>query len=106
MGLFKIGFVLSALSVVLLSVAVLKIDLVYNLISPIPDKQKALPYEDRVWTSEPGKLDESVGPFKIDFPESGLEDLRNRLKQTKFSTELPGVNFEYGLPAGELKKVA
>ncbi|MFJ2594116.1 epoxide hydrolase family protein [Streptomyces erythrochromogenes] len=47
-----------------------------------------------------------MSPFRIDVPESRLEDLRSRLAATRWPEELPGVGWSRGVPVGYLKGLA
>lgn len=40
----------------------------------------------------------SVQPFRIDFPQSDLEDLHQRLDRKRWPDEPPGVDWAYGVP--------
>lgn len=45
-----------------------------------------------------------IRPFHIDVPQSELDDLRDRLARTRWSTgELPGAGWRYGVPQDELR---
>ena len=44
-------------------------------------------------------------PFKIDIPDSVLDDLRARLERTRWPDELPGVGWEYGSNMDYIKEV-
>ncbi|MEU1043478.1 epoxide hydrolase family protein [Streptomyces sp. NPDC005551] len=46
-----------------------------------------------------------VRPFRIDIPESDLDDLRQRLDRTRWPDQLPGVGWEYGIPRDYLKEL-
>lgn len=47
-----------------------------------------------------------IRPFRIDIPEADLDDLRDRLARTRWPDELPGVDWDYGVPLGYLKELA
>ncbi|MDP9248855.1 MAG: epoxide hydrolase N-terminal domain-containing protein, partial [Candidatus Dormibacteraeota bacterium] len=47
-----------------------------------------------------------IRPFRIDVPESELDDLRVRLAHTRWPDELPGVGWGRGVPLGYLKELA
>ncbi|WP_204298514.1 epoxide hydrolase family protein [Actinoplanes campanulatus] len=51
--------------------------------------------------SEPG-----LRPFRIDIPQSQLDDLKTRLAGTRWPQELPGVGWSRGVPLGYLREVA
>ena len=38
----------------------------------------------------------TVEPFKIDIPDSVIEDLKSRLERTRWPAELPGTSWDYG----------
>jgi pimeloyl-ACP methyl ester carboxylesterase len=40
---------------------------------------------------------DEIRPFRIDVPDAELEDLRDRLAQTRWPDELPGVGWSYGV---------
>lgn len=45
-------------------------------------------------------------PFRIDIPQSVLDDLHHRLDQTRWPRELPGVGWSRGVPLAYLKDLA
>ncbi|GAA0523107.1 microsomal epoxide hydrolase [Paractinoplanes deccanensis] len=45
-------------------------------------------------------------PFRIDIPQSQLDDLKSRLANTRWPQELPGVGWSRGVPAGYLREIA
>ncbi|MFD7712985.1 epoxide hydrolase family protein [Streptomyces sp. NPDC059786] len=47
-----------------------------------------------------------IRPFRIDIPESDLDDLRQRLERTRWPDELPGVGWDYGVPRDYLRELA
>lgn len=47
-----------------------------------------------------------ITPFRIDIPQSDLDDLRNRLARTRWPGELPDVGWSRGVPLGYLKELA
>jgi pimeloyl-ACP methyl ester carboxylesterase len=51
--------------------------------------------------SQPG-----LRPFRIDIPQSQLDDLEARLGNTRWPEELPGVGWSRGVPVGYLREVA
>jgi pimeloyl-ACP methyl ester carboxylesterase len=51
--------------------------------------------------SQPG-----LRPFRIDIPQSQLDDLKTRLANTRWPEELPGVGWSRGVPVGYLQEVA
>jgi epoxide hydrolase len=50
--------------------------------------------------------DEVIRPFRILVPDCDLQDLRDRLDRTRWPDELPGVGWEYGVPADYLRELA
>ncbi|GIE91913.1 microsomal epoxide hydrolase [Actinoplanes regularis] len=55
----------------------------------------------RMTKSRPG-----LRPFRIDIPQSQLDDLKSRLANTRWPQELPGVGWSRGVPVGYLREVA
>ncbi|WP_329297860.1 epoxide hydrolase 1 [Streptomyces sp. NBC_00659] len=49
-------------------------------------------------TDSPG-----VHPFRVDFPQSDIDDLHRRLDATRWPDELPGVGWAYGVPKDYLQ---
>lgn len=47
-----------------------------------------------------------IKPFRIDVPQSDIDDLRLRLSMTRWPDELPGVGWSYGIPLGYVKDLA
>ena len=47
--------------------------------------------------------DTSIRPFRIDIPQSDLDDLHDRLARTRWPDELPGVGWSRGVPLDYLK---
>lgn len=48
----------------------------------------------------------AVQPFRVDIPEVDLDDLKQRLAHTRFTEELPGVEWEYGVPLKYVQRLA
>ncbi|MGW3495371.1 epoxide hydrolase family protein [Streptomyces sp. NPDC001020] len=48
---------------------------------------------------------ESIRPFRIDIPQSDLDDLYDRLDRTRWPDELPGVGWAYGVPRDYLREL-
>jgi pimeloyl-ACP methyl ester carboxylesterase len=48
----------------------------------------------------------SITPYEINVPESDLLDLRDRLARTRWPTQLPGADWDRGVPVGYLQGVA
>ncbi|WP_370947497.1 epoxide hydrolase family protein [Amycolatopsis sp. cg5] len=51
-------------------------------------------------------MSEAIRPFRVDIPQSALDDLTDRLARTRWPDELPGVGWSYGIPASYLKELA
>ena len=49
---------------------------------------------------------EGIRPFRIDIPQSDLDDLHERLDRARWPDELPGVGWAYGIPRGYLQGLA
>ncbi|GAA2077685.1 epoxide hydrolase [Streptomyces albiaxialis] len=49
---------------------------------------------------------EALVPFRLDVPQTELDDLHARLDRTRWPDELPGVGWAYGVPRGYLKELA
>ena len=49
------------------------------------------------------RSDTSIRPFRIDIPQSQIDDLRDRLARTRWPDEIPGVGWSRGVPVGYLK---
>ncbi|MGW0518592.1 epoxide hydrolase family protein [Crossiella sp. NPDC003009] len=47
-----------------------------------------------------------IAPFRIDIPQSQLDDLHARLDLTRWPEELPGAGWDYGVPLGYLRELA
>jgi pimeloyl-ACP methyl ester carboxylesterase len=47
-----------------------------------------------------------IQPFRVDFPQSELDDLNHRLARTRFPDELPSVGWSRGVPVEYLKDLA
>lgn len=45
-------------------------------------------------------------PFRIEFPQSDLDDLKRRIDSTRWPDEIPGVGWDRGVPLGYLKELA
>jgi epoxide hydrolase len=50
--------------------------------------------------------DAAIQPFRIEVPEADLEDLRRRLRQTRWPAEPEGVGWERGVPLAYLRELA
>ncbi|MEV6216844.1 epoxide hydrolase family protein [Nocardia sp. NPDC051833] len=47
-----------------------------------------------------------IHPFRIDIPQSDLDDLHDRLARTRWADDLPDVGWTYGLPTAYLRGLA
>ncbi|QKW34610.1 epoxide hydrolase [Actinomadura sp. NAK00032] len=47
-----------------------------------------------------------IRPFRIDIPQSALDDLNDRLARTRWPDELPGVGWSYGIPVSYVRRLA
>jgi len=47
----------------------------------------------------------AVEPFKIQVPDSVLDDLKSRLERTSWPEELPGTDWDYGSNLGYVKEL-
>jgi pimeloyl-ACP methyl ester carboxylesterase len=50
--------------------------------------------------------DEQIQPFRIEVPQSDLDDLRERLGRTRWPVEPEGIGWSRGVPVGYLKELA
>jgi hypothetical protein len=46
-----------------------------------------------------------ITPFRIDIPQSQLDDPHARLDRVRWPDELPGVGWEYGVPLGYVQEL-
>jgi pimeloyl-ACP methyl ester carboxylesterase len=53
-----------------------------------------------------GMTNTEIRPFRIDVPQSDLDDLHRRLDATRWPDELPGVGWTRGVPLGYLRELA
>ncbi|TDC83864.1 epoxide hydrolase family protein [Actinomadura sp. 7K507] len=51
-------------------------------------------------------LNTEISPFRIDIPQSALDDLHERLERTLWPDELPGVGWSYGIPVAYVQRLA
>jgi pimeloyl-ACP methyl ester carboxylesterase len=49
---------------------------------------------------------EQIRPFRVEVPQSHLDDLHDRLSRTRWPDELPGVGDAYGVPLGYVRDLA
>jgi epoxide hydrolase len=54
----------------------------------------------------PTHADTEIRPFTIEIPDADLEDLRDRLENTRWPAELPGPPWSRGVPTGYLRELA
>src|SRR5512137_1633065 len=47
----------------------------------------------------------AIRPFRIDVPQSELDDLRDRLDRTRWAQEIEGAGWDYGVPVGEVRRL-
>jgi pimeloyl-ACP methyl ester carboxylesterase len=47
-----------------------------------------------------------IRPYRIDIPQAEIDDLRDRLRRTRWAPELPGTGWERGVPTGYLRELA
>ncbi|WP_067709440.1 epoxide hydrolase family protein [Nocardia yamanashiensis] len=47
-----------------------------------------------------------IQPFKIDIPQADIDDLRDRLRRTRWTGELPGQGWDRGVPVDYLQQLA
>ena len=52
------------------------------------------------------RSDQGIRPFRMEVPQSDLDDLHDRLARTHWPDELPGVGDEYGVPLGYVRDLA
>lgn len=48
----------------------------------------------------------AIRPYRVDIPQAALDDLRDRLRRTRWIDELPGTGWERGVPTSYLKELA
>ncbi|WP_156326058.1 epoxide hydrolase family protein [Nonomuraea sp. SBT364] len=51
-------------------------------------------------------MSEKIRDFRIDIPQAGLDDLRERLSRTRLPVQTPGAGPERGVPVGDLRELA
>ncbi|WP_018653047.1 epoxide hydrolase family protein [Actinomadura flavalba] len=51
-------------------------------------------------------MNSEIRPFRIDVPQADLDDLRDRLRRTRWAPELPGARWSRGVPTGYLRDLA
>lgn len=51
------------------------------------------------------RYDEDIHPFRIEIPESKLDDLRDRLARARWPSEIPGAGWSRGVPVEYLKEL-
>ena len=52
------------------------------------------------------RSDQGIRPFRVEVPQSDLDDLHDRLARTHWPDELPGVGDEYGVPLDYVRDLA
>jgi pimeloyl-ACP methyl ester carboxylesterase len=50
--------------------------------------------------------DDSIRPYRISIPQADIDDLRDRLARTRWTTDLPGTGWERGVPVSYLRDLA
>ncbi|WP_342215330.1 epoxide hydrolase N-terminal domain-containing protein [Nocardia asiatica] len=48
----------------------------------------------------------TIKPFRIDIPQTKLDDLADRLRRSLWPSELPGVGDSYGVPGDRVRRLA
>jgi pimeloyl-ACP methyl ester carboxylesterase len=56
--------------------------------------------------SDTTSAEDLIRPFRIDIPQSDVDDLKDRLARIRWPEELPGVGWTRGVPLGYLKELA
>jgi len=56
--------------------------------------------------TDPDRSDTEIRPFRIDVPQTDVDDLRDRVARTRWPDELPGMGWSRGVPLGYLKELA
>jgi pimeloyl-ACP methyl ester carboxylesterase len=51
-------------------------------------------------------VDTQIRPFRIDIPQTDLDDLRDRLDRSRWPDELPGAGWDYGVTLDYVKELA
>lgn len=111
MGLLEVILINSGLASIGLALFVAYVywyEQINKYLCPQPDKRKVLPYADHHWTLSDRGNDDSgkIVPFRLDVAEDLLDDLRARLRNTRYGTpSVQDANFVYGFPSSELQKV-
>jgi epoxide hydrolase len=54
----------------------------------------------------PDRSETEIKPFRVDIPQTALDDLRDRLGRTRWPDELPDAGWSYGVPLGYLRELA
>lgn len=50
-------------------------------------------------------MPEAIAPFRIDVPQSTLDDLRERLGKTRFPDQIPGTEWDYGAELSSIRNL-
>ncbi|GAA0383066.1 hypothetical protein Acor_70830 [Acrocarpospora corrugata] len=50
-------------------------------------------------------MSNQITPYRIEIAQEALDDLRHRLRNTRFAPELPGTGWERGVPTGYLREL-
>lgn len=86
---------------------ILAVFVYFKYIRKSPEEHEILSqfYGDRCWTVKEEVVDTSIRPFKIDIPDSQLEDLNKRLDSVRFPTpSLKDSKFLYGVNQEFMRK--
>lgn len=107
-GFLLNGIVLSfGVATLLLGMLLSHPEAVYNFIKPLRPKTEVFPYEDRIWTASGVATNNTeIRPFKVHVSEEELTDLRQRLKNTRYGPAMADIQFTYGFPSDQLRKVS
>ncbi len=57
-------------------------------------------------TEETRAVSDEIVPFRIEIPQSELDDLHERLARTRWPDELPGAGWAYGIPLDYVRELA
>jgi pimeloyl-ACP methyl ester carboxylesterase len=57
-------------------------------------------------TQAPTPISEEIRPFRIDVPQSAIDDLNDRLGRTRWPSELPEIGWSRGVPVDYLRRLA
>ncbi|OQV25654.1 Juvenile hormone epoxide hydrolase 2 [Hypsibius exemplaris] len=105
--LLSLTFLLFGIGSAFIGLLITQPDAVFNFLIPLPPKADVFPYNDRTWraTNEIPAKNSEIRPFRVDWPEKDLLDLKQRLENTRYGSPISDVKFTYGFPTGQVKKV-